>query len=88
MFQGFEDVLNAGAYRGAAGHDDNSNRRRAAYSEFVLKHYGRQGTGNRRVIPSCCIWKIRDKYPDRYNQYRGFEENKQHNKTMNDLIRN
>jgi hypothetical protein len=80
MFQGFEDVLIAGA----AGHDDNSNRRQAAYSEFVLMHYGRQGTGKRRVIPSCCIWKIRDKYPDRYNQYRGFEENKQHNKTMND----
>ena len=79
----FEFVLDAGAYRGAAGHA-NSNRRHAAYDEFILQHHGHLGTGNRRVIPSCCIWKIRDKYPDRYKQYRGFVENKQHNKTMND----
>ena len=79
MFQDFEVVLDAGAYQGAAGHDDNYNRRRTAYGEFVLQHYGHLGTGNRRVIPSCCVWKIRDKYPDRYHQYRGFVENKQHN---------
>jgi hypothetical protein len=73
MFQDFEFILKAGAYPEAAGHD-NYNRRRAAYREFVSKYYGHLGTGNRKVIPSCCVWKIRDKYPDRYKQYRGFVE--------------
>jgi hypothetical protein len=89
MFQDFDlteqdEVLIAQRYPETEGDADklNEKRRKATYRNFVVRNYGHLGPGIRRPIPSCCVWKIRDKFPDSSSQYCGFVVNKQHNKTM------
>ncbi|XP_062568754.1 P2X purinoceptor 7-like [Saccostrea cucullata] len=62
-----EDVL-------ALPTDEDYNRanRHSAYRQYILWSYGKLGSGNRKVIPSCIIWRIRDKYPEASGQYTGF----------------
>ena len=53
---------------------ENNALRYAAYRQFTWWVHNRLGQGVRRVIPSCAIWAIRDKYPDENNDYAPFRE--------------
>lgn len=45
---------------------------KAAYRQFILWEHGYLGKGNRRIIPSCAVKKVREQYPAPDNVYMGF----------------
>ena len=49
-----------------------SSFRKAAYRQFILWEHGYLGKGNRRIIPSCAVKKVREQYPAPDNVYMGF----------------
>ena len=53
----------------------NRSLRYAAYKQFIWWVFKHLGKGNRRVIPSCALWKIREHFPetnaDDINYYEG-----------------
>lgn len=50
----------------------NSSWRHIAYRQYILWRWGKLGRRNRKVIPSCIIWKIRDRFPEKDGNYTGF----------------
>jgi hypothetical protein len=52
---------------------DNRAMRHSAYRQYVMWIHGHLGKGNRKVMPSFCVWKIRKHYPSHNGQYTGYK---------------
>ena len=48
--------------------------RNTAYRQYILWFYGKLGFKNRKRIPLCMKWAIRDRYPESTGNYIGFYE--------------
>ena len=70
-------LTKVGRYRadvfGVPARGDNDAVRHYAYHQFVLWRHGKLGIGNRCVIPSCCVWQIRQIFPSENGYYTGFK---------------
>lgn len=66
--------LTMGDMFGVQGNNNEPNKmmRHVAYRQFTLWQYGRLGRGNRNVIPSCVVSRIRAVYPSPNGQYTGY----------------
>ena len=48
--------------------------RNTSYRQYILWFWGKLGYKNRRRIPSCIKWHIRDRYPEEDGNYVGYKE--------------
>lgn len=48
--------------------------RKAAYRQYALWKYGKLGSGNRKVLPSCVVGIVRRTYPSPDGRYMGFRQ--------------
>ena len=48
--------------------------RKSAYRQWIMWRVGYLGNGVRRVVPSCVVWVVRDRYPAPDRRYLGFKE--------------
>lgn len=46
--------------------------RHSAYRQYICWRFGEQADGAHPVIPSCCVWRIREEYPSLDRRYSGF----------------
>ena len=60
--------------QGMPQNPDERNRqlRYAGYRNFVMWQHGVLGSGNRVVVPSCCVIALRRRFPDSHGQYTGW----------------
>ena len=63
-------------YLGTEGENVEHNKamRFAAYRQFTLWRHQYLGARKRKVIPSCCVTRIRSLYPSQNGQYEGFKD--------------
>ena len=48
--------------------------RKSANRQWILWRIGYLGRGVRRVVPSCVVWAVRDRFPARNGCYLGFKK--------------
>ena len=53
---------------------NNAKFRNTAYRQYILWFYGKLGFRNRKRIPSCIKWAIREVYPEPSGVYMGYHE--------------
>ena len=46
----------------------NKSLHHGSYRMFIMWVHTKLSAGDRRVIPSCCVWKIRNEFPDEFGQ--------------------
>ena len=56
--------------------DINKSFRHAAYRAYIYWIFGRLGAGNRQVVPSCVVRRIRETFPDPAGHYTGYMPNR------------
>lgn len=63
----YRDPLSSAAHRG-----QTAALRHCAYRQYISWRFGVPPNDSHAVIPSCCVWGVREAYPSLDGQYSGF----------------